>query len=60
MLIEYTATAEQDRRIESALKCCHISNWFNPEDDYYVMETDDPRVPTILALMGIDCLIAKE
>jgi hypothetical protein len=54
MIIEYYATDEQDRRIERALDAYDIVNWFNPEDGYYVLETNDDRVITTLSLLGIE------
>jgi hypothetical protein len=54
MIIEYYATDEQDRRIERALDAYDIKNWFNPEDGYYVLETNDDRVITTLSLLGIE------
>lgn len=59
MLIEYTATDEEDDRLERALKRIHIKEWFNPEDGYYILETDDERVPTIMMLFNIDFVISK-
>lgn len=60
MLIEYTATDAEDRIIERALSYYHISNWFNPEEDYYVLETEDDRVVTTLALLNIDFVISSK
>jgi hypothetical protein len=54
MIIEYYATDEQDRRIERALDAYDIVNWFNPEDGYYVLETNDDRVITTLSILGIE------
>ena len=54
MLIEYYANEWQDRKITHALEHFHIDEWFNPEEDYYVLETQDPRVATVFALFGIE------
>lgn len=54
MLIEYYATEEEDRRLERALEHYHIAEWFNPEEGYYVLDTEDPRVITTMTLMGIE------
>lgn len=59
MLIEYYATEREDRQIELNLKTLHIENWFNPEDQYYVIDTQDTRVITILCLMGIECWVTE-
>ena len=54
MIVEYYATDHQDQQLELALEKYHIINWFNPEDDYYVLETDDDRVITTMTLLGIE------
>ena len=54
MLIQYYATDSEDSKIEKLLKDYPIKEWFNPEDGFYVMDTDDERIPTILALLGIE------
>lgn len=60
MIIEYYATDHQDLQIEQALTNLVIKEWFNPEDYYYVLETDDDQVITILKLLGVDLYIAGE
>lgn len=57
MLIEYYATLEEDRALERALQHFEIKEWFNPEDTYYVLETDDTTVITIMAVFGIEAYI---
>jgi hypothetical protein len=57
MLLEYYATDSEDLEIERILKNKNIIEWFNPEEDYYVMETDDETVVTILCLLGIEVFI---
>ena len=57
MLLEYCASDTQDRLIERALKNIVIDEWFNPSDDYYVLETQDDRAVTILALLGIEVVL---
>lgn len=54
MLIEYYATDREDDEIEKRLQHFHIKEWFNPEDGYFVLDTDDPRVATVFALLGIE------
>jgi hypothetical protein len=58
MIIAYTATDAEDTRLERAFEHLHISNWFNPEENYYVLETEDSRVTTILAIFGIDFVVS--
>ncbi len=60
MIIEYCATDEQDGQIEVLLKGYEILEWFNPEDEYYVLETLDVRVLTILCLFDIDIYVVKQ
>lgn len=57
MLIEYYATDDEDLRIERALAKFKIDEWFNPEEAYYVLETQDSRVITVLHLLGIELYI---
>lgn len=54
VLIEYYATEHEDCQIERALEHFDIKEWFNPEEGYYVLETNDPRVETVFALLGIE------
>ena len=54
MLIEYYATEYEDRQIERALEHFDIVNWFNPEEGYYVIESYDPRIATVFALLNIE------
>lgn len=62
MLIEYCATDKEDQTITNALKKYTIKEWFNPEDLYYILETEDTEVITVMALLGIELHItdAKE
>jgi len=60
MIIEYCATDEQDGQIEVLLKGYEILEWFNPEDEYYVLETLDVRVLTILCLFDIEIYVVKQ
>lgn len=60
MLIEYYATEAEDRKLEQVLENFDIKEWFNPENDYYVLETDDPRVLTIMRVMNIELYVAGE
>jgi len=60
MIIEYCATDEQDGQIEVLLKGYEILEWFNPEDEYYVLETLDARVLTILCLFDIEIYVVKQ
>lgn len=53
MLIEYRATPRQDGLLEKAFAPYFIMEWFNPSEDYYVLETEDPRVVQTLNLMNI-------
>ena len=54
MLIEYYATKSEDVAIDRAIEHLVIDNAFNPEDCYYVLETKDDRVLTI---MGIELYV---
>lgn len=60
MLIEYYATDYEDIQIDRVLKPYAITNWFNPEENYYVLETEDDRVITALALLGIELYITNK
>lgn len=57
MLIEYYATEQEDDVLEQRLKNFHIDCAFNPEEGYYVMETRDLRVLTLMSLMGIEMYV---
>ncbi len=57
MLIEYYATWEEDDVLEERIKHFHIQNAFNPEEGYFVLETDDERVLTVMRLMGIEMYV---
>lgn len=59
MLIEYHATPRQDDLLERIFEKIHISEWFNPSENYYVIETDDDEVIEILASMNIRYSITK-
>jgi hypothetical protein len=58
MLIEYYATDAEDTRLEKMLSKYKIDEWFNPEDDYYILETQDPQVVTIMSLLGIELYVS--
>ncbi len=60
MIVEYYATEEQDEQMSVLLKGYDIIEWFNPEDDYYVLETHDARVLTIMCLFDIEIYICKD
>lgn len=60
MIIEYYATDDEDTMLERVLEKYKIINWFNPEDGYYVLETDDPKVVTVMSLVGIELYISGE
>lgn len=57
MIIEYFADPEDDRHLEKVLTHYKITNWFNPDEGYYVIETDDDRVVTVLHLLGLELSI---
>lgn len=57
MLIEYYATEHEDRQIDRALEHLHIDNAFNPEEGYYVIDTRDERVLTVMSLMGVEMYV---
>lgn len=59
MIIEYCATDQEDKQLEKALSNYDILEWFNPEDGYYVIETEDAKVVTIMALFGIEIYITE-
>lgn len=54
MLIEYYATDIEDKKLEKSLEHFDIKEWFNPEEGYYVIETDDERIATVFALLNIE------
>lgn len=54
MLIEYCADDEEFDKLTPWLKNCEIINWCNPEEGYFIIETQDHRVTTMLGLMGIE------
>lgn len=58
MIIEYYADDVEDQRLEQALAHYHIKEWFNPEDTYFILETEDPRVITTMTLLGIELFIS--
>jgi hypothetical protein len=58
MLIEYYATEAEDRQLEQMIKSDAILEWFNPECGYYILETDDPQVLTIMHLMGLEVYVS--
>jgi hypothetical protein len=60
MLIEYYATEAEDRELEKVLEHFEIKEWFNPDQYYYVLETDDPRVLTIMRVMNIELYVVGE
>ena len=60
MLIEYYANDIEDQMIEKQMQKYHIDNWFNPEDNYYVIETQDDKILTILAILGIEVYVSGD
>ena len=60
MLIEYYATREEDDKVFEWIDKLGIvwTEAFNPEDYYYVLETDDDRIITIMGLLGIEMYIS--
>jgi len=56
-LIAYWATEQQDKQIDSVVK--HKGNWFNPEEDYYVMEDPSESTLMLLALLGVEIEFIK-
>jgi hypothetical protein len=60
MIIEYYATDEQDAVLERWLKGYKILEWFNPEDDYYVLETEEEAVITVLGIVGIEFYMSDQ
>ena len=59
MLIEYYANDYEDRKIDEALKDFDIKDFYNPEEGYYVISTEDSRIVTILSLLGIELYITE-
>ena len=59
MLIEYYASDYEDRKIDLALKDFDIKDWYNPEEGYYVISTQDSRIVTILSLLNIELYITE-
>jgi hypothetical protein len=60
MLVEYFATDDQDRQLDVLLKGYVIEEWFNPQDQYYVLESMDARVLTILCLFDIEIRVLTD
>jgi len=62
MLIEYYATNEEDDKIFEWIDKLGIkyTEAFNPEDYYFVLETDDDRIITIMGLLGIEMYISAQ
>jgi hypothetical protein len=56
-IITYWANTVQDANIERMTK--HTGQWFNPEEDYYVMEDPSNETLTVLSLLGIEFDIIK-
>ena len=57
MLIEYYATDEEDKALERAIEHLHIDNAFNPEEGYYVIDTRDERVLTVMSLLNVEMYV---
>lgn len=55
MLIKYNATPAQDIQIDKCLKKYAVTAWYSPEEYFYVLETKDSAVVTVLTLLGIEC-----
>lgn len=62
MLIEYYATEQEDDKLYKMIDKfgIHIKEAFNPEDYYYVLETDDERIVSIMTLLNIEMYISGE
>jgi ribosome assembly protein YihI (activator of Der GTPase) len=62
MLIEYYATNEEDDKIFEWMEKLGIkyTEAFNPEDYYFVLETDDDRIITVMTLLGIEMYISAQ
>lgn len=56
-IIGYWADDSTDKRIEQLIE--HDGEWFNPSEDYYVMENPSERTLLILALMGVEIEFIK-
>lgn len=59
MLVEYYAYEEEDKALFKALENFNIINAFNPEDGYYILETDDERVITIMSLFNLELWVSN-
>lgn len=62
MLIEYYATKQEDDKLFDWMEKLDIK-WteaFNPEDYYYVLETDDTRVVTMMTLLNMEIYVSGE
>ena len=57
MIIEYYATELEDRAIDRAIAHLHIDNAFNPEEGYYVIDTRDERVLTLMSLLNVEMYV---
>jgi arsenate reductase-like glutaredoxin family protein len=62
VIIEYYATEQEDDKLFKLIQKfdIHIKEAFNPEDYYYVLETDDDRIVSIMTLLNIEMFIAGE
>jgi hypothetical protein len=56
MLIEYYATNQEDDTLFEWMEKLNIkyTEAFNPEDYYFVLETEDDRIFTVMGMLGIE------
>lgn len=62
MIIEYVATNQEDDCLFEWMERMNVK-WteaFNPEDNYFILETEDERVPTIMLFLGMEVYIQGE
>jgi len=60
MLIEYFASEQEDERLYQLIERFNIkiTEAFNPQDRYYVLETHDDRIVSLMLLCGIEAYIS--
>ena len=59
MLIEYIADDAEHDLITKWLDSYEILEWYNPEEYFFVLETQDSRVATVLGILGIEFYIVN-
>lgn len=59
MLIEYYATQHEDDKLFKMIDKFNIEilEAFNPEDYYYVIETNDNRILSLMLLLNIESYV---